>query len=246
MFWLQQVVSAEKIKEIAQQSPMQEWLSGEELRCFQRFGDQQAAMAWLGGRWCVKQLVSAQQGIDRTQLSRIHVESRNGREQGVRPWVFLDGQLLSATVSIAHSTQLSTAVLLTEAAATVGIDITDIEPDNKGLSYVRDFWFSKEEIVWSESGITPQVIWSLKEAIYKATNQGESFQPRRLDVSHWFSKEDCLQIDCLSGTLQSSQQKATLAWRTIHDSLIIVAAIHKANQPKLNRQTRQADFALMA
>ena len=243
MIWSQHLVSVEAVGGIARQRPPAEWLSAEELRCFTQFGDKPAALAWLGGRWCAKQLLRPKLGVAESQISRIHVQTRNGRQQGVRPWVFLDGRLQSAKISLAHNSRLSTAVLLGGEVGTIGVDVSEPESDH---SAVREFWFSDNEVAWCEAGVAPWVIWSLKEAIYKAMNQGEPFRPRGLDVSKWLSQEECRRIECGGGTVPCSRQNATIAWRSIRDSLIITVAVGEPSRPDISISAQQNDYALVS
>jgi phosphopantetheinyl transferase len=241
MIWSQHLVSVEAVGGIARRRPPAEWLSAEELRCFTQFGDKPAALAWLGGRWCAKQLLRPTLAVTESQISRIHVQTRNGRQQGVRPWVFLDGQLQSTNISLAHSSRLSTVVLLGEEVGTIGVDVS--EPDSNH-SAVREFWFSDNEVAWCEAGVAPRVIWSLKEAIYKATNQGEPFRPRGLNVSKWLSQEECRRIASGGGTVPCSRQNAMIAWRSVQDSLIITVAIGEPSRPDIPIPSQHKDYAL--
>lgn len=241
MIWSQHVVSVEEVGSIVRRSPPSEWLSAEELRYYTRFGDKPAALAWLGGRWCAKQVLRVMLGVSESQLSRIHVQSRNAQQQSVRPWVFLDGCMQSANISLAHSPRLSTAVLLGKEAGSIGVDIS--EPA-AGHSSVRDYWFSDKEVAWCEAGIAPRIIWSLKEAIYKAVNQGDPFRPRALDVSVWLSQEECRQIDFSGGTLQGSAQGATIAWRSFCGSLIVVVAMPGPSRSDIPIPSGQVEYVL--
>jgi phosphopantetheinyl transferase (holo-ACP synthase) len=243
MRWSQHMVSVEAVEGIARRCPPAGWLSAEELRYYSQFGDKLAALAWLGGRWCAKQLLCSHLGVTKSQRSRIHIQTRNGLQQGVRPWVFLDGQLQSTKLSLAHSSRIVTAVLLREEVGEIGIDLTD--PDDNHAA-VREFWFSDHEVAWCEAGVSPRVVWSLKEAIYKAVNQGEPFRPRGLDVSRWLSLEDCLRIERGSGTVACSRQMATIAWRSIRGSLSIVAAVAEPNSPDTAIPKQQNSYALVS
>ncbi len=241
MKWSQHMVSDVAVESLVRRSPPAEWLSEEELRGLSQFGDKPAARAWLGGRWCAKQLLRSKLDVAESRLSRMHVQTRNGRQQGVRPWVFLDGRLQSAKISLAHSSRLSTAVLLGDEVGAIGVDVSDPESD---CSAVRDFWFSDEEVAWCEAGIASRLIWSLKEAIYKAVNQGEPFRPRELDVSEWISQEECRRLGCGGGTVPCTRPGATIAWRSVRESLIVVVAVTEPSRTDV--PAPQNEYALMS
>jgi phosphopantetheinyl transferase (holo-ACP synthase) len=243
MRWSQHMVSVEAVEGIARRRPPAGWLSAEELSCYSSFGDKPTALAWLGGRWCAKQLLCSHLGVTKLQLSRIHVQTRNGQQQGVRPWVFLDGQLQSTKISLAHSSRLVAAVLLGNEVGEIGIDITDHDANHAAIG---EFWFSDHEVAWCEAGVSPRVIWSLKEAIYKAMNQGEPFRPRGLDISRWLSLDDCLRIKQDSGAVTCSRQAATITWRSIRGSLSIVAAVGKPCRLDIPNPAQQNKYALMS
>jgi phosphopantetheinyl transferase len=243
MRWSQHMVSVEAVEGFARRRPPASWLSAEELRCYSQFGDKPAALAWLGGRWCAKQLLCSHLGVTKSQLSRIHVQTRNGLQQGVRPWVFLDGQLQSTQISLAHSSRLATAVLLGEEVGEIGIDISDPDANHEA---VREFWFSDHEVAWCEAGVSPQAIWSLKEAIYKAVNQGEPFRPRGLDISQLLTQDECLRIERGSGTVACSRQKATIVWRSICGSLSIVVVITEPGRLGIPIPAQQNSYALVS
>jgi 4'-phosphopantetheinyl transferase EntD len=243
MMWSQHMVSIEAVEIIAHTLPASSWLSAEELQRYSEFGNRRAALAWLGGRWCAKQLLRCPLGLAKSHLSRIHIQTRNGRQQGVRPWVFLDGRLQSTRISLAHSTRLATAVLSGEGNRGIGVDLSDL--DSNELP-VRPFWFTDEETAWCDDGIVPRVIWSLKEALYKATNLGEPFRPRGVDVSQWLSQQSCRQIGQASGTMPSSRPGATIAWRSIGASLSLVVSIDKALRPDFTTLAKRNSYAFVS
>ena len=222
MKWSQHMVSVEEVERIVGRFPPTGWLSVEEQHYYGEIGDKSTALSWLGGRWCAKQLLRSALGVADSGLPRIHIASRNGRQQRIRPWVFLDGQLQSGSLSIAHSSRLATAVLMREQEGSIGVDVSDPKSD---ASEVQDFWFTSAELAWCELGVSPRVVWSLKEAIYKAVNQGEPFRPRALDVSEWLTTEECLQIGPSGGSLCCSRLGAEVVWRSIRNSPIVVVAI---------------------
>jgi len=241
MSWSQHTVTVEEVVRIVRLVPPAEWLSIDEQCRLARFRDKSASLAWLGGRWCVKQLLRSRLRVAESQLCRIHVESRNGRRQGVRPWIFLDGRLKAENISLAHSSRLSTAVLLAKTTGAIGVDISSPRYD---APRIPEFWFTNNERAWCNSGIAPRTIWSLKEAIYKATNQGESFQPRTLDVTEWLSVDECGRVSSKNGTVRCARQGAEFAWHTIRESTIIVAAISHLSAIDTPLRTQHKEYSL--
>jgi 4'-phosphopantetheinyl transferase EntD len=84
-------------------------------------------------------------------------------------------------LSIAHSRRAAVAVLSFNPRITVGVDIVELQPLSDG---VLRAWFTADEQQWLAAAEPRErlVAWALKEAIFKALNQGEAFAPQRIAV----------------------------------------------------------------
>ena len=63
----------------------------------------------------------------------------------------------------------------------VGVDLVRPAPCGRGFT---EFWFTPAERRWLRCAPpgAAATAWAVKEAVYKAANCGEQFQPRRLEV----------------------------------------------------------------
>ena len=168
------------------------WLSTAEAVRFEESRATAAKVRWLGGRWCAKQLVVAMVDDPAIALSDIHIESRDGQHRQVRPRVFLRGRLQPWKLSIAHSTHGCAAAILNESTGHIGVDIAT--PGAVKNNRLVDYWFCDAEKKWCDAGIDATVLWSLKEAVYKALNRGETFRPRTINMTDWMSFSQCQHI----------------------------------------------------
>lgn len=156
-----------------------DWLSPAELTLLeagQRIGplDQ-----WLAGRWFAKRLISERKTFNGVGLSEIHIESLNGRGRKTRPQVYVSGKLVPLSLTISHADRWIAAAI-TPLDWQVGIDI--VCGDRLPNSF-RAQWFCRNESSVHETEWSDRMIWSLKEAWYKAANNGEAFYPRRWDTT---------------------------------------------------------------
>ena len=195
------------------QSP--DWLNPIEHGELDRLRNPRRREAWLGGRWLAKMLVREHCDFASCDLSAIAVTSRNGRAESVRPAVFVDGARFPCSLSISHGERLVAALLETAPGVGVGIDIAVRQSFGPGF---LDTWFSPAEREWLAGGDAESAsfVWAAKEAVYKASNDGERFAPRRIEilpgeVAGWQVRRDGRLLKC---DLQS---------RTIDDDILVVA-----------------------
>lgn len=145
---------------------------------------------WLAGRVLAKQLVASELalGTDPAKLpavlAQIEIVSLNADGKGVAPQATVSGQPWNGALSLAHQGDCVAAALLPDAKYGVGIDLVPDEPFGAGFA---DMWFTAAERAWalaeSDAPSLPASIWALKEAVYKAINHGESFQPQAIEIS---------------------------------------------------------------
>lgn len=185
-----------ELDQIAEGLPAESWLSNAEWMHFAGLRQNHASLAWLGGRWCAKQLLMQwindySSEIGETVLSEFHIESRNGLWQSVAPRVLYRGRLKPWRLSISHGQNICAAAMAVDQSVQLGLDIVDTEAD---CGQIEHAWLSPQEQAWCAEGISPTVVWALKEATYKAIGNGGRFQPRKLDTSKWFRFEHLLRI----------------------------------------------------
>lgn len=145
---------------------------------------------WLAGRVLAKQILASHLAMETTPaaLAQIEIVSLNAAGQGVAPQATVCGQPWGGALSIAHhggqADGIVAAAILPDAAWGIGVDLVPDEPFGAGFA---DMWFTAAERAWalaeSESASLPASIWALKEAVYKAVNHGESFQPQAIEIS---------------------------------------------------------------
>ena len=95
-----------------------------------------------------------------------------------RPVATIDGLPAACVVSVSHVDGLAGAAVSSDAC--VGIDIVD--PADAGRSL--DVWFTPDELalVPDEHGLLRAMLWTAKEAAYKAARLDTEFRPRRVVI----------------------------------------------------------------
>lgn len=183
MRWREHLVSLNAARRVFRRDSPRRWLARGELERLNQIRSPLRAQQWFGGRWLTKSiLTSLMSATDTVSACDLHVESRDGRDRAVRPQVYLRGQLQSWAVSISHSEHAIYVAASTRADVRVGVDVMQLRPLDERFT---GFWFTPEEQEWCRRTADPYaacLVWSLKEAYFKAHNDGESFAPRRIDV----------------------------------------------------------------
>ena len=208
-------------------STAQSWLSASERSVWARLRSNSRKRTWLAGRILAKKLLLSRHSLladcDPQQIS---VVSSNATARGVPPIVLADRVAVRCALSIAH-TELGAIVAFTEnCSVRVGADLVPT-----GLKLRQGFlktWFSPREvadILQSRQSIPAAALWSVKEAVYKACNQGDPFVPRRIEVS--FGSEGTNSIRYHAAALGS--QLALRIWKIGgHHAVLAVCAAGKA------------------
>lgn len=156
------------------------WL-GDRERCeLDALRDPGRRQQWLAGRWLAKKLVSDY--ADCRQLSRIQILSRDDRGRGVRPRVVVESQEWPWSLSIAHSDQSVAIAAADLRCGVVGIDVAaaSLQADD-GFCHL---WFTPRERQWGDRDRSQRyaLLWAIKEAVYKAINNGQAWSPREIEV----------------------------------------------------------------
>jgi phosphopantetheinyl transferase len=198
------------------------WLNLAERATVARFADRSRRETWLAGRLLAKRLIAGrlvgEDSKDFPVWTYAHIEIHSA---GARPWASVAGRTLDGALSIAHTRRGVLVALGGRADISLGVDL--VEPGRLGPGFA-DVWFTPaERRRWLADGDSrrPAIIWAIKEAVYKALNRGEAFEPRRIEVIslgpgaavgviHHRSGSDACQLVLW----QTSQQEiAALAWR---------------------------------
>lgn len=154
---------------------------------FVTFGDENREAIWRIGRQFVKKHVI--DIVGQAVLKRrddFAVLTRTGLGRGIRPVVLRSGKALPIHLSLSHSDELFGLAISTDTSTYVGVDVVNLHDIRNAP---LDFWFTKREMdsLHSHGSVSQRneqlsLIWSLKEALYKASNFGEPFRPHRWEV----------------------------------------------------------------
>lgn len=162
-----------------------DWLTDGERETLAGLQAQRRREEWLLGRWLAKKLILDQARvtpITPAPLGECDVEifSLDGLGRRTRPRIMIGGLAQSWSLSIAHSEDLVLVALSTHPRVSVGVDVVAVQSwTNSSL----EMWFTTAERRWIETGAArPSTLWAIKEASYKAVNQGEPFVPRKIEV----------------------------------------------------------------
>lgn len=156
------------------------WLSPQEQQAWRRMRSAARRTTWLAGRIAAKQLL--RQCLSETGPADIHIESRGGG-RGQRPSVFISGRPIPCALSIAHTSRGVLVAVSSEPGITLGVDL--VGPQTCGLEHLA-WCYTPAERRWLAAGPAParssEQLWAMKEAIYKACQQGEGFAPRQIEI----------------------------------------------------------------
>jgi phosphopantetheinyl transferase len=161
--------------------PEQQWLCDAERAELERFRDHDRRESWVWGRVLAKQaIIQHCPGVAEDPVA-LNICSRDAQGRAVRPIVEFTGTPQSWCLSIAHSDRSVFVAIATEPGASVGVDLT--QHGKYGTGFLKT-WFTKREQRFLASAGDGEIAtcWSIKEAVYKAVNNGEPFVPRRVEV----------------------------------------------------------------
>ncbi|HEX3727052.1 MAG TPA: 4'-phosphopantetheinyl transferase superfamily protein [Pirellulales bacterium] len=155
-------------------------LGDREHQEFERLRDPARRQQWMAGRWLAKRLLCevgcAEHGDE------IEILTRDARGHGVRPRVLIRGREVVRSLSIAHTDHGVLVALASTDRLLIGADLAPSTiPADEGFCRL---WFSSLERQWIDRDPAKRValVWALKEAIYKAANAGQSWNPRQIEI----------------------------------------------------------------
>lgn len=146
-----------------------------------RFRDPERRRAWHAGRLAAKRLVLDRFPGEVGRAPEIEVLSRSPEGVPKRPRVRVGGQLMPWRLSISHSGEHVYAALSEDPDVSVGVDLAPVAP--YGAGFLKT-WFTVGEQRALRAATPSEVatFWAVKEAIYKACNDGEKFAPALVEV----------------------------------------------------------------
>jgi len=167
------------------QSSQEQWLGIKERRELDRLHDGSRRQQWLAGRWASKAMIRQVAGIAKSV--DLQILTRDERGRGVRPSVVVDESEFPWALSISHTESGVLVGLAPKTEFSIGVDLVKLGSRNAAF---QQMWYTAGERRWvaddpghTDSGCwRANVIWSLKEAIYKAFNTGESWDPQRIEI----------------------------------------------------------------
>jgi phosphopantetheinyl transferase len=137
---------------------------------------------FLAGRILLKRLLIGSLDL-RCSARDLTVDSRSAATgHGERPVLTIEGRAEPLAISIAHSERGVLVAYGDHAAISLGVDLVAREAITERVHWT----FTPAEREWLASTSAPQFaaeqLWARKEALYKASQRGEGFQPARIEV----------------------------------------------------------------
>jgi phosphopantetheinyl transferase len=153
-------------------------LSHREQQQLERLHNPRRRREWLASRMLAKQWIA---DVRNTDLAPHEVEILPSHESR-RPRIWICGQMELRSLSIAHSARGVLVALANHAETHIGVDLSEQTPLT--VSFQR-LWFTADEREWLNESSEPFAVnrlWATKEALYKACNRGEGFDPRQINA----------------------------------------------------------------
>jgi len=146
-----------------------------------RFRNPERRRAWHAGRFAAKRLVLERLLGEAGWAPEIEVLSRSPEGVATRPRVLVGGQLMPWRLSISHSGAYVYAAISEDPDVSVGVDLAPAEPYGEGFLKT---WFTvgEQRVLRAAPPTEVATFWAVKEAIYKACNDGEKFAPALVEV----------------------------------------------------------------
>ncbi len=154
-----------------------DWLTEREQAEMRHWRDPERRQAWLRGRWMMKRLIAAR--LYRLANREIEILAD---QDGRRPQAHCHGELQDWPLSISHTESGVLAAMSWRAETAVGVDLAPLRPLPREFARL---WFSAAEQQWiggQGEALAVNRLWTVKEALYKACNRGETFDPRAIEA----------------------------------------------------------------
>lgn len=158
-----------------------DWLHPSELEIYGSFRFEKKQKDWLLGRWTAKNLLK-NCWFKGNQLEEIAVLPGTNKA----PFVYLNEKLQTYQISISHSHGQAFSIT-TDNNMQVGCDLEKVE--KRSPAFLKDYFSAVEhelyatfELIFSDFEYYT-LCWSAKEALMKATKQGMSLHPLKIELS---------------------------------------------------------------
>ncbi|MDR1491522.1 MAG: 4'-phosphopantetheinyl transferase superfamily protein [Planctomycetaceae bacterium] len=166
------------------------YLADSEIAVWSNIRDVNYRRAWLAGRFLVKGIYeSLRQNASEPVLNAprlfpsYEIISRNASRRGIRPYLTVDKKPTPTAITITHSESMIGVGIALSETIRLGMDVASLETVSQKI--VKTF-FQKEErqMVYSfPDEHWAERLWCVKEAAYKALNDGEPFMPSRFNIA---------------------------------------------------------------
>lgn len=230
------------LQEEAKLPKTDDWLSSKEALTLEKLRIEKRRTEWKLGRYTAKLAVAQSCKLTHTPiissgpvlLQRLNVEpddftltlnqlevlaSLNGS-----PEVFLDGNLMSCSLSLSHRDHQALCILSLDGLQ-IGCDLEKVEPRSE--AFLGDYFTQKEQ-VWIHS--SPQqehpkltnLIWSAKESVLKVLKVGLREDTRTVQI-HLDQEPESGEWSRFSAFYLKSNQRFTGWWKTKGQSILTIA-----------------------
>jgi phosphopantetheinyl transferase len=200
-----------------------DWLTAGERRALEQFRDLSRRQTWLSGRLTAKRLIASRLAGTLAASAVPHVTGWSYRDIEIRsagrpPCIFVHGQRLNWSLSIAHTCRAVVAALCCAPSVAVGVDLAEVCRPAPGFART---WFTPAERRWlaTDDPRGHAVVWAAKEATYKAAGRNHRFDPRLIEV---FPTEDGYAAR-VRGAREDHHCRLSI-WQTPEDEIAVFAA----------------------
>ncbi|MBM82805.1 MAG: hypothetical protein CMJ78_19770 [Planctomycetaceae bacterium] len=221
MDWSINIQSRCKLRRVASEQLCLHWLHELEYEHYTSINHANRREAFLFGRVVAKRLIVEDESLASREINKatqIYISSRDGMGRAVRPTVMIDGRLQPIELSISHSDQSVMAIARRGNQVRLGADIQTISSNPN--SQLRLWLTEKERANIGHNDSNAVKTWALKEAVYKAINNGERFQPHQIEVLNEDGRYQCR-------VRGQELLDTTLSVRQHEDEFVAVAVVKK-------------------
>lgn len=186
---------------------------------------------WLLGRWTAKQLLR-RCTIQAVEMDAVQIRN----EAGGKPYfVDLDGEALPGCLSISHRAGRAFCALSFDPGVAIGADLEVWEP--RDAIFIDDYLAkSEQDLALACTGgrrdLTVTLMWSAKEAVFKALGTGLRMDTRSVVVGglDWLAKGDAVPAGWLPLFLESSVVAQPMQgwWRLEGEMILTLAGLGDA------------------
>ncbi len=170
--------------------PAEGCLTDRELELARTYRSPRRHREFLDGRFLAKRAALATYRNDggrdsvAADLRRVEILADSPESGSSRRIVRLDGMRQPGSVSISHADGWAVVAFTSDDCIGVGIDLTIVHPRNLAL---RRLWLTPREQHLVEQSddreLSLAALWSIKEALFKATARSQRFVPREWETT---------------------------------------------------------------